>query len=101
MLKANVVKIDDRHTLGTQFKVIEDRNTDDLSREIPNESEERQHLRHRRVVPFRPLFVYRQEQKNSRENEFRRRQGNPSSQENHHHSHTAAKGQRHTAFDLS
>lgn len=101
-MRANVVKINDRDILETQFKVIEDQNIDDVSREIPNESQECQHLRHRRVVPFRPLFVYRQEQeRNSRENEFRRREGNPSSQENHHHSHRPIKGQRHTAFDLS
>lgn len=32
------------------------------SKELPNEYEEFHHLRQRRTIVFRPLFVYRQEQ---------------------------------------
>lgn len=32
------------------------------SKELPNEYEEFNHLRQRRTIVFRPLFVYRQEQ---------------------------------------
>lgn len=66
-----------------QIKSNDMRSVEDLpnSNELPTEYEEFKHLRHRRTVVFRPLFVYRQEQiEKQRINE-------ESNRRNDHHKH--------------